>query len=648
VTYSDLWEPRDRHARSSDEALPVTTQSPTWREQSSAGSPSGDRATSGAVIGGRYELRTPVGNGGMGTVWRATDTLLRRDVAVKEVILPPTMPRGEKDALCERTLREARAAAALSHPSVVQVYDVVTDGGRPWIVMELLDARSLADMVIDDGPLSARAVAKIGIAMLGALEVAHAAGVLHRDVKPANVLICADGRCVLTDFGVARLPTESKLTTPGMVLGSPHFISPERAVGGAFGPPSDLFSLGVTLYTAVEGGPPFDRGDPFETMRAVVEESPRPPKLAGPLQPVLMGLLEKEPSQRWTVDQARAVLRELLSGSLSRSGRARHDTDPTAIVRQPTGPPPAIREPGLTRQVGGRAMLDPDESLTGQLARLRAAHGLTGEVPANAAGSPAMLDSSGHSWNRPGPVPYSGTDEWGPGAPVPRQGAGRRRAPSASSQMAGQVRGRVRDLGSKARRPANRSRIIVGGGLAILIVVVGVAALSGAFSGSNTPNATPPTATATAANTPLIPVQPYKDSRGLSIDVPKDWTKSASSTYVDFVDPNGGRKIRINVESATGNAQHFFEIAETGLKKPSICPQPYKRVALNDATLAGRPGAELEYTCGSGDSMRHGIWGAVIVDGKAYHFYLTVPDAQFAASKVIFDEMVRSFQLNLS
>jgi len=199
----------------------------------------------------------------MGTVWRATDTVLRRDVAVKEVVLPPGLAAVDRDSMYQRTLREARAAAALSHPAVVQVYDVVTEGGRPWIVMELLQSRSLAEMIVEDGPLAPRAVAKIGIALLGALEVAHAAGVLHRDVKPANVLICTDGRCVLTDFGVARLPTESKLTTPGMVLGSPHFISPERAVGGAFGPPSDLFSLGVTLYTAVEGGPPFDRGDPF-------------------------------------------------------------------------------------------------------------------------------------------------------------------------------------------------------------------------------------------------------------------------------------------------------------------------------------------------------------------------------------------------
>ncbi len=423
----------------------MTTQIPTWSDQSSAGGPTGptgDRAEPGTVVGGRYALMTPIGHGGMGTVWRASDTLLHRDVAVKEVLLPRAMPKGEREALCERTLREARAAAALSHPSVVQVYDVVTDGGRPWIVMELLEARSLADMVIDDGPLPQRTVAKIGIAMLGALEVAHAAGVLHRDVKPANVLICLDGRCVLTDFGVARLPTESKLTTPGMVLGSPHFISPERAVGGAFGPPSDLFSLGVTLYTAVEGGPPFDRGDPFETMRAVVEEEPRPARLAGALQPVLWGLLDKEPSRRWRVEHARSTLRELLTGTLSRPGAAlaRHDTDPHAVV-PPMPPAPgdasaAGQSTGPQRRygkVGGRALLDPDEPLTGQLARLRAQAG------------------------RPGPTPLPGTDEWhtteppaprrsGSRRPDGRRSVGTRRAPSRRAVLADDVAGRVRTL----------------------------------------------------------------------------------------------------------------------------------------------------------------------------------------------------------
>ena len=167
----------------------------------------------------------------MGTVWRAADTLLRRDVAVQEVVLPPGLAPRDRDSMYEGTMREARAAAALQHPAVVQVYDVVHENGRPWIVMELLDARSLADMEIEDGPVPPRVVAKIGIALLGALEVAHADGVLHRDVKPANVLICSDGRCVLTDFGVAQMPTDVQLTTPGMVLGSPHFISPERAMG---------------------------------------------------------------------------------------------------------------------------------------------------------------------------------------------------------------------------------------------------------------------------------------------------------------------------------------------------------------------------------------------------------------------------------
>ncbi|MGC4745710.1 serine/threonine-protein kinase [Micromonospora sp. DT201] len=354
------------------------TQIPTW----SGGpvSPANGRAAPGTTIGGRYSLRSSVGNGGMGTVWRATDTLLRRDVAVKEVVLPPGLAPSDRDAMYERTLREARAAAALQHPAVVQVYDVVTEAGRPWIVMELLDARSLADMVIEDGPVAPRAVAKIGIALLGALEVAHAIGVLHRDVKPANVLICTDGRCVLTDFGVARMPTDVQLTTPGMVLGSPHFISPERAMGQDFGPPSDLFSLGVTLYTAVEGRPPFDKGDPIETMHAVVEDPPAPPQRSGPLTRVLMGLLEKDPARRLDVHTSRAMLRELLAGPLGSTATAVHSvTDPYAVVPVQQRPVPVLppsqpepkSKPNPDNQIGGPAMLAPGESLTDRLAALR-------------------------------------------------------------------------------------------------------------------------------------------------------------------------------------------------------------------------------------------------------------------------------------
>ena len=571
----------------------------------------------------------------MGTVWRATDTLLRRDVAVKEVVLPPTMPQSEKDALCERTLREARAAAALSHPSVVQVYDVVNDDGRPWIIMELLEARSLADMVIEDGPLAPRAVAKIGIAMLGALEVAHAAGVLHRDVKPANVLICNDGRCVLTDFGVARLPTESNLTTPGMVLGSPHFISPERAVGGPFGPPSDLFSLGVTLYTAVEGSPPFDRGDPFETMRAVVEEPPRPPRLAGPLEPVLWGLLEKDPARRWTVDQARTALRELLAGPLSRPGQAQaqEHTDPNAVISPPAATAPAIR----TGRVGGRAMLDPNEPLTDQLARLRAVTDSWHPAP-----PPPAVEQPAPA--RRGPVPLPGTDDWHP--QPRREGAGKRRAPGPGSALVNQVAQKARRFGRQARRPDGRARIVVAGGLVAMLALVAVGAASGWFSGPSA-TTTPPSPSPRAGQSqeaPLIPVQEYRDDRGIVVNVPKGWRQSGANSYVDFIDPDDARKVRINIEKTSASARRFLTTAESGLKNPSRCPAPYRRVALRDAELAGHEGAELEYTCGNGEEMRHGIWRAIIVDGKAYHFYLTVPDSRFEESKVIYDEMVRSFR----
>jgi hypothetical protein len=661
----------------------VTTKSP-WREQSSPGNPpTDDRATPGTVIGGRYELIAAIGHGGMGTVWRATDTLLQREVAVKEVILPPTMPQHEKDALCERTMREARAAAAISHPSVVQVYDVVTDANRPWIVMELLQARSLADMVIDDGPLPPRAVAKIGIAMLGALEVAHAAGVLHRDVKPANVLICEDGRCVLTDFGVARLPSESKLTTPGMVLGSPHFISPERAVGGEFGPPSDLFSLGVTLYTAVEGGPPFDRGDPFETMRAVVEEPPRPARLAGPLKPVLWGLLEKEPERRWTVEQARTALRELLAGPLAPARKpaartAGATTEPDSGGRSSTETAPAIRRGA----VGGRAMLDPNEPLDQQVARLREAAGLPPDVPDRLTDEditraiPVDGERSGGGsgdqrsrppvdagprdvwWDSPSRAmrpSWAGGDSWGgtpPKSEGPRHSAGRgsrgrpgesssrrehvgrRRAPSRTSQVTARIATELRNLRRELLARRNRPRVIVGAGLATVLLAIVIAAWSGAFGG----DPTPPGATG-----PGFETQEYRE-RGIALNVPAGWERTDADSSADYRDPESTRWIRITVEPTDTTAMVLLQGAQVRLQDPAVCPPPFVPMRLVEASLAGLVGAELEYICGDGDARRHGIWRAVVREGVAYHLFLTTDEADFGASRAIYEEMVRSFQ----
>ena len=268
----------------------------------------------GLLLGGRYRLGEQLGRGGMGVVWRSRDELLGREVAVKEVLLPAELSDAERTVLRERTLREARSAARLSHPSVVTIFDVVEQSGRPWIVMEFVPSRTLADVVRDGGPLPPHQVAEIGRQVLAALRTAHAAGVLHRDVKPSNVLLGDDGRAVLTDFGIATLEGDPSLTTSGMVLGSPAYLAPERAHARPAGPESDLWSLGATLYLAVEGRPPFDRGAPLATVAAVVSEAPDRPQRAGPVWPVIDGLLRKDPQERISAEQADQMLRRIASG----------------------------------------------------------------------------------------------------------------------------------------------------------------------------------------------------------------------------------------------------------------------------------------------------------------------------------------------
>jgi hypothetical protein len=643
----------------------VTTQLPTWHgeppppdrstpaDRSTPPFPGHTGATSsdlvpaapGATVGERYLLRAAIGHGGMGTVWRAVDTLLRRDVAVKEVVLPRDLAIGERDALYQRTMREARAAAALSHPAVVQVYDVVTDGDRPWIVMELLQARSLAEMIMEDGPLAPRAVAKIGIALLGALEVAHAAGVLHRDVKPANVLICSDGRCVLSDFGVARLASDVQLTKPGMVLGSPHFISPERAIGAAFGPPSDLFSLGVTLYTAVEGRPPFDKPGPFETMRAVVEEEPAAAVRAGPLTGVLFGLLEKDPARRWNVPTARGVLRDLLNAALASQAAPTHETDPYAVVRPASYTPAPSASPPPTGQIGGRAMIGPGESLTGAVRRIKAGAGADQAAPA--AGGVQTVGPGLPSQRGPAAPARSGPPRhrrsWGSSSDhavgVPNQRGGPDTPGGGAPPTLGGAVEKLRGLSSRTR--------LVLAVAATLVIVLGAVALANLGRSGQAGNAAAATPT---TERPLIDVQEYRDTtRGFHLNVPHTWTKRPANSYVDFIDPAdpNGRYLRVNVESAGGDSRQFMQVVERNLSAPNKCLTPYQTVATRDVQLSGRAAAELEYTCGQGEKMRHGIWRATVVDGKSYHFFLTVPDSQFTDSKVIFDEMVRSFRFDV-
>jgi serine/threonine protein kinase len=292
------------------------------------------------VIAGRYALGEVLGRGGMGTVWLATDRVLERQVALKEVTFSIDLTEEERAILRERTLREARAAARLDHPYVATVYDVVEQDGKPWLVMKHVSARSLQDILEEQGPLPPAAVARIGLDLLAALEAAHELGIVHRDVKPANVLVAADGHACLTDFGIASTTGDSSLTTHGALIGSPSYMAPERANGEEPRPAVDLWSLGATLYAAVEGRPPFDKGEAMATLMSVVSEHPAPMLRAGPLEPVLIGLLTKDPASRSTAQSSRSQLEAVIAG------RAPSSDAVQAPPAQPAPPPAPGPLPG--------------------------------------------------------------------------------------------------------------------------------------------------------------------------------------------------------------------------------------------------------------------------------------------------------------
>ncbi|MGX1884312.1 serine/threonine-protein kinase [Streptomyces sp. NPDC055287] len=264
----------------------------------------------GDIVDGRFELLERLGRGGMGTVWRARDTVLHREVALKEVLPYGPASAGDAEAshvLRERVLREARALARISHPHVVTIHHIIDEEPHPWLVMELLPGRTLQHR-LEEGPLPPREAARTGREILAALRAAHAVGIHHRDVKPANVLLRADGRAVLTDFGIAAVQGSASLTMTGEVIGSPEYMAPERVRGSADVPASDFWSLGMTLYVCVEGVSPMRRGSTLATLAAVLDDPVPPPRQAGPLGPVLAELLVRDPAARPDAGRLDALL----------------------------------------------------------------------------------------------------------------------------------------------------------------------------------------------------------------------------------------------------------------------------------------------------------------------------------------------------
>jgi tRNA A-37 threonylcarbamoyl transferase component Bud32 len=353
----------------------------------------------------------------MGTVWRAQDETLGRTVAVKELRFPSNIDEEEKRRLITRTLREAKAIARIRNNSAVTVFDVVQEDDRPWIVMELVEGKSLAEVIREDGLLEPKRAAEVGLAVLDVLRSAHREGILHRDVKPSNVLIAEDGRVVLTDFGIAQVEGDPSITSTGMLVGAPSYISPERARGHKPGPAADLWSLGGLLYAAVEGAPPYDKGSAIATLTAVMTEPLEEPKNAGPLKDVIYGLLTKDPAQRLDDAGARAMLNSVLRAP---DKAEPEPMDATKVVPLPAQPDRSSGK-GSSAGAGGKRGEEAGERLRGALRSVRKAAAGPAALSAKSGTAAASSGAAGEASSEPD----SGAGRTGDaGASVARSGSG--------------------------------------------------------------------------------------------------------------------------------------------------------------------------------------------------------------------------------
>ncbi|WP_432176235.1 serine/threonine-protein kinase [Streptomyces sp. Tue6028] len=394
------------------------------------------------LLAGRYRLGDVLGRGGMGTVWRAKDETLGRTVAVKELRFPSSIDEEEKRRLVTRTLREAKAIARIRNNGAVTVFDVVDEDNRPWIVMELVEGKSLAEVIREDGLLTPRRAAEVGLAILDVLRSAHREGILHRDVKPSNVLISDDGRVVLTDFGIAQVEGDPSITSTGMLVGAPSYISPERARGHKPGPAADLWSLGGLLYASVEGVPPYDKGSAIATLTAVMTEPVEQPKNAGPLESVIYGLLAKDPAQRLDDAGARSLLNEVLHTPEPKKAEP-EPVDATKVVALPPVPDEGAGK-GSSGGASGKRGEEAGDRLRGALRSVRKAASAAGA--ATQAATARAKESAGTAGSERAASAGAATSS-SPSEPVSGKASG---AGAASAGKTGARDGASSDSGSAA------------------------------------------------------------------------------------------------------------------------------------------------------------------------------------------------------
>jgi serine/threonine protein kinase len=555
------------------------------------------------VIAGRYRLEQRLGRGGMGVVWRATDQLLGRQVAVKEVAQDDTLSEEEARRHRDRTLREARAVAQLRHPHIIVVHDVVEQDERPYIVMELIGGGSLADRISSRGPVDADEAARIGIALLGALRTAHAAGILHRDIKPANVLLepatdrtdsgrADSDRVVLTDFGIAQVAGATTLSESGVFVGSPEYTAPERMSGARTGPASDLWSLGALLCTVLSGESPFRRDSLGGILHAVVVDEIRPPEQVRPLLPVVRGLLERDPERRLGAAEAERMLRAFLE-----TGRTPGAAPSDRTAHPAPGYTPTQRDVPKRRLATPAAPQDPAPSGTAeqQSPPRRSTRGVLVAALLVAAMAGAGVSAAA--------LLMRGDGDGGAAAPVSS-------APSTSTSA-----------GTSAPP-------------------------------SSTPSKSPPTPSKspdTPSKSPNTPTAPsgYRiahDPDGFALAVPEDFVRVPQGERIFYMSP--GETFRLGIKMTDPETGGPLAVMKSAAAKGADTNPGYHDGKVTDTTHYGHPAALWEFSWNgfsTAEGPRHTYDMCWEEDGRMYDVWVSAPVGKVREAKEYFDVALDTF-----
>ncbi|MEV2216277.1 protein kinase [Streptomyces sp. NPDC050997] len=606
----------------------------------------------GQLLAGRYRLADPIGKGGMGRVWRAHDEVLHRAVAIKELTAALYVSEGDQAVLLARTRAEARAAARINHSAVVTVHDVLDHDGRPWIVMELVEGHSLADAVREQGRIEPTEAARIGLWVLRALRAAHTAGVLHRDVKPGNVLIGRDGRVLLTDFGIAQIEGDSTITRTGEVVGSVDYLAPERIRGHDPGASSDLWALGATLYTAVEGRSPFRRTTPLTTMQAVVDEEPSEPRYAGALAPVITALLYKDPAVRPDLAAAEQMLAEAAEGRRPNAAQAYVPTQHVSsrtVDSHPMGTGPMGAHP-MGTGVGPMGAQPTGPQPTGP--------GHTGP------GHPGP----GHSGPHYAGSHYAGSHQEaearaGANAPVSMSVTGTPYPPATGPTVLGPPY-LADNAATGVTSPPKRRRLRTAALVVALAAVIGAGAAVGmqAWDESRQQDADlsaspgPTKTSSTPRSGGGVPASwvRHEDPVGFSVYLPKGWDRQVFGvdgdlTQIDYSPDDGKHFLRIAIDTSPDFSDPTAH--QLDLEQQLLRLRDYERVSLHDNLYRDRDGARWEYTWTAlaKDTDYPGPRRAVEEtymsrDGVEYAIYMSSPAKDWATTSKQFAAVLQGWE----